>query len=272
MTDITQGAPDAPDDASLFNEATNADTLEKFENPVLPKAEPVAEKPVDRSDKPAEREAPEAAVPAGRLREEAERARRMERERDELRGQLEAYQRIQQQRPPEAQHQPPPPDIFENPAAYVQQVVEPWFQRQAAEQRRDRELMSETWANREHGRENVAAAREALGQSLQQKDPLAVVTYQQAMQHPDPYAVIMQWHRHQQVLATVGSDIEAYNKKVLENARGNARHVNVPAGQSASRPSVSPSLSDIGAGGRDEQVQEPSDAELFRAVTTAKRR
>jgi hypothetical protein len=266
MTDTTQG-----EDASLFNEATSADTLEKFENPpALPPEEKPADKPVEKEPRPVE---PDSPVPAGRFREETEARRRLERELSEARGRLDAYERLQQQqRQPEVQRS----DIFENPSAFVREEIpthpsivalQQNYEHLARETRRRDELLSEAWAKREYGQENVVAAREALGGLLEQKDPLAVVTFQQAMQHPDPYSIIMQWHRHQQVLATVGTDIEAYNKKVLENARGSARHVNVPA-----KVSVSPSLSNIGAGGRDEQTHEPSDQDLFRAVTTAKRR
>ena len=93
MTDVTQGA-DAPDDASLFSDATTT-TLEKFENAEPLPPQPVEPKPVEKVEPPKAVEPPkpeeaDAPVPAGRLREVAERARKAERERDELMRQLQA--------------------------------------------------------------------------------------------------------------------------------------------------------------------------------------
>jgi hypothetical protein len=280
MTDTTQGA-DAPDDSALFEQATSStpETLEKFENPpAIPEtpapAAPVVEKPADKPEDI-------TPVPSGRFREEMEARRRAERERDELRGMLLAQQRQQPQKPEE----PAKPDFFENPSGFVQQELRPYLDQIRSDFQNQREAMSLDWAVRSHGGETVSQARQYLEQGMARGDPNAWSTYNRAMQSHDPYGVIVGWHREGEVLRTTGGDLESYKKRVREEAlkdpefrkqalellRGEAQ----ASGNSVARPvkpQSSPSLGDIGAGGRDETVNEPSDNELFRAATSAKRR
>src|SRR5215813_13443394 len=88
LSDTTQGQ----DDGSLFREAIDAPTLEKFENPTLPevKPEPVRQQ-VQQPEKP-KPQTPDAPVPAGRLREESDARRRAEREASDLRARLAAFE------------------------------------------------------------------------------------------------------------------------------------------------------------------------------------
>jgi hypothetical protein len=283
MTDVTQGQ-DAPDDASLFSDATST-TLEKFENaepqPQLPlePAKPAApaEPPKGEPPKPE----PEAAVPPGRFREEAEARRRAERERDDLLRQIAA---IRQPPPPQ---QPPPkaPDLFENPSAYVQNEVRPYFDQISQRMQLQAEAFSQQMAMTAHGAEKVAAAKQALTEGMHRGDPNVRAIWEQAMQSAHPYDVITRWHLNNETMKEVGGDLTAYRKKILEEAKmdpdyqrqvieaskGGATHVaRPPTSVQSSVPKI-PSLGNVGAGG-DTEVQEPSDEQLFRAAITAKRR
>ena len=286
MTDLTQGA-DAPDDSALFNDATST-TLEKFESPEPPKVEPPKPDPAEKPEpkpgdppKPDQRE--DGPVPSGRFREESEARRRAERERDDLRIRLDAVSR-----PPPQQQQPPQKvDLFENPQGFVQQELKPFLEQIQADLRTQREGMSLDWAIRSHGDEKVGSARQALEQGMSRGDQNAWATYNRAMQSHDPYGVIVRWHNDGEVLRSTGGDLNAYRsrildealkdpeyqKRVFEAAKGQA----TAAGHSVARPvkssvASSPSLGDIGAGGTDQQITEPSDDQLFRAAVTAKRR
>jgi hypothetical protein len=284
MTDTTQGQ-DLPDDNALFQDATSTDatTLDKFENPELPLDLPdvpkpkVDEPPVDRPAEKAEPPKDEAHIPAWRLREESEARRQAERRYEELQAQL------RQQAPSPQQGL----DIFENPSEFVQQQFKPYLEQIRADLQMQREGMSLDWALRSHGNEKVAAARQALEAGLSHGDNAAKNTYQQAMQSHDPYGVIVRWHNEREVMASTGGNLDAYRqrildealkdpeyqRKVIESAKGQAQ----ASGRMVERPvkstvASSPSLGDIGAGGSDGQVAEPSDEALFRAAVNAKRR
>jgi hypothetical protein len=281
MTDVTQGA-DAPDDTALFNEATSAETLEKFENPP-PVEEPEKPAPPPPEAKPEAKPDDNAPVPPGRLREEADARRRAERERDDLRAQLLAAAR----QAPQQQQQPRSVDLFDNPSGFVQQELKPYLEEISSAFQQQREAMSLDFALQRHGDEKVGAARGALEAGMQRGDPNAWSTYNRAMSSHDPYGVIVRWHHEGETLRTIGGDIDGYKKRVLEEALNDpeyrARVIAAARGQAAAtgntvaRPvkpvTSSPSLGNIGAGGGgSQQVIEPSDAELFRAATSAKRR
>lgn len=278
MSDVTQGAQ-APDDASLFSDATTT-TLEKFENadPLPPQPEikkPDAPQEVKPEVKP---EQPDAPVPAGRLREESERARRAERERDDLLRQLAATRVAPPPQPP-----PPKPDMFENPSGFVQNEVGPYFAQIQAQMRMQTEAFSEQMAGTVHGFDKVAAAKQALTEGMHRGDPDVKAVWQRAMDSAHPYDVITRWHANNLAMREIGGDLNAYRQRVLEEAKadpeyrrqvieaskGNAQHVARPV--TSSVPKI-PSLGNVGAGGGEADLQEPSDEQLFRAVTTARRK
>jgi hypothetical protein len=276
VSDITQGQDNEQNDGALFREVLDAPTLDKFENPP-----PLPDQP-DKPDKPVQQ--PEAPVPPGRLREESERARRAEREVSDLRARLAAYEVNQQQRPQQA---PQKLDVFDNPAGFVKQEVGPLLDQFRAEMQMTREAMSADNAVRVFGEENVSAARQALEQGMSRQDPNAWATYNRAMSSHDPYGVITRWHMDRQTLQQIGGDLDAYRSKILDEAlkdpefqkrvfaaaRGQAQ-ANGSQINSVTQPQVPniPSLSDIGAAGPDEQMQQPSEEALFRAAVSAKRR
>jgi hypothetical protein len=286
MTDVTQGA-DAPDDAALFREATDSPTLEQFENPKL-ESPPPGDKPADKpptekpADKPADKPQEEPPIPAGRLREESEARRRAERERDELAARFAALSRPQQQQQPQKK-----PDVFEDPQAYVLSIVQPLLDRQAQERQLERENLSMERAQERFGHELVAHSRQALEHFMSRGDPMAWATYKRAMESHDPYGVIAGWFHERSLLHEVGGDLNAFRKREREAALKDPEHLKAAIELAKSQASANgsfvnqsvkspvpnmPSLGNIGASGGDTSAVEPSDMELFRAATSAKRR
>jgi hypothetical protein len=146
--------------------------------------------------------------------------------------------------------------------------------------------MSLNFALDKHGEDTVSAARQQLEQGMQRGDPNAWGVYNRAMQSHDPYGVIVRAHREGETLRTIGGDLEGYRKRILEEALGDpeyrkrviesAKGQASAAGNNVHRPPTSvassPSLGNVGAAGGDTQVIEPSDQDLFRAATSARRR
>jgi hypothetical protein len=279
LSDTTQGQ-DAPD-VSLFREALDAPTLERFENPeIRPDAKPEVKQETEQ-----QKPEVDAPVPSARLREESEARRRVERERDDLRARLAAYEvQPRAQQPPQQKL-----DVFDNPSAFVQQEVTPLLERMEARMQAQTESMSANFAANLFGAEKVDAARNALQQGLWANDPNAHALHQAALRHPDPYGLITRWFVERETLSAIGGDLEQYNqrtlqealknpeflKQALEAAKGHAQAngsmINRPAVTQSKVPTL-PSLSDIGAAGGDEGITESSDEALFRAAVSAKRR
>lgn len=122
---------------------------------------------------------------------------------------------------------------------------------------------------------------------MARNDQGAWAAYNRAMASHDPYGVIVRWHADGETLRSIGGDLNAYRTRILDEAMKDPefqkRVFDAAKGQASAtnnnvaRPvkssvASSPSLGNIGAGGGDEQITEPSDAELFRAAVTAKRR
>lgn len=284
MTDTTQGA-DAPNESALFNEATASDTLEKFENPAPVAPDKPAAPPDKVADKPADKPDDNAPVPSGRFREESEARRRAERERDALQARLDARQ--PPQAPAAPQTAPPAVDLFENPKGFVHQELKPYLEQMQSEFQQQRESMSLDFAKQRHGTETVDAAYQALRAGMLRGDPEVLSIYNRVMKSHDPYGQIVQWHQQGETLRAIGGDLDGYKKRILDEAMADpeyrAKVIEAAKGQAAAagshvarpvKPLVasSPSLGDIGAGGGDTQVIEPSDSDLFRAATSAKRR
>ena len=197
-----------------------------------------------------------------------------------------------QHRPPQQPQPPQNVDLFENPKGFVQQELKPFLDQIKADleaERQQRQVRDEAssldWALRNHGNEKVSAARTSLEQGMARGDPNAWNVYNRAMQSYDPYGVIVRWHQEAETLRTIGGDLDGYRKRVLEEALNdpeyrkrvieNAKGQAQASGTHVARPvavASSPSLGNIGAGGGDQPMVEPSDAELFRAATQAKRR
>jgi len=298
-TEIVQSQPS---DGELFREALDTPTLRDFENPKIP-IEPTqppqqkVEAPPERSDrqrdeqgrfqkaeKGSEDAQPDGNIPSFRLREESEARRRAEQELSELRAQIAAFKVSQQQQQPPQKKL----DIFDDPSAFVRQEMQPVLEQLRAEHRLNLERQSTENAQRFYGHETVDNAYNTMAMGMRNSDPQAWAVYHSAMGSHDPFGVITRWFVDRQTLNTIGGDLEAYKKSILEQAmrdpeyqrqvfsaaRGGAvTQINRPVQQvSQSTTSLPPSLSEIGAAGGDELIQDASDEALFRAAVTAKRR
>ena len=88
-------------------------------------------------------------------------------------------------------------------------------------------------------------------------------------------------------MSQIGGDLNAYRQRVLDEAMKDpefqkrvieaTRGAALANGRTVDRPAQSkvpnvPSLANIGAGGGDREVQEPSDNQLFQQAVSAKRR
>jgi len=293
-TEVVQGQQS---EGELFREALDTPTLKDFENPKIPIEPPQqkteAESPsrqrddqgrFQKAEKGSEDAQPEGNIPPFRLREESEARRRAEQELSELRAQIAAFKVSQQQQQPPQKKL----DIFDDPSAFVRQEMQPVLEQLRAEHRLNLERQSTENAQRFYGHETVDSAYNTMAMGMRNSDPQAWAIYHSAMGSHDPFGVITRWFVDRQTLNTIGGDLEAYKKSILEQAmrdpeyqrqvfsaaRGGATtQINRPVQQvSQSATSLPPSLSEIGAAGGDELIQDASDEALFRAAVTAKRR
>ncbi|HWV45022.1 MAG TPA: hypothetical protein VN039_03170 [Nitrospira sp.] len=182
-------------------------------------------------------------VPSGRVREANERARAAEAERDALKQQFEAQkaesqkaidalnarfdalmraqQQTQQPRVEPAKTEPEtPPDIFEDPKGFAEYLQK--GPKSALEQmeRRFEEMRinnSMSMARVKHG-ETFDAAFQAFVEAGKSGDPEARVLGQRILKSSDPGEGVVQWHRRNETLRRVGSDPDAYEAKIKEDA------------------------------------------------------
>jgi len=293
-TEVVQGQQS---EGELFREALDTPTLKDFENPKIPIEPPQqkteAESPsrqrddqgrFQKAEKGSEDAQQDGNIPSFRLREESEARRRAEQELSELRAQIAAFKVSQQQQQPPQKKL----DIFDDPSAFVRQEMQPVLEQLRAEHRLNLERQSTENAQRFYGHETVDNAYNTMAMGMRNSDPQAWAVYHSAMGSHDPFGVITRWFVDRQTLNTIGGDLEAYKKSILEQAmrdpeyqrqvfsaaRGGAvTQINRPVQQvSQSTTSLPPSLSEIGAAGGDELIQDASDEALFRAAVTAKRR
>jgi len=154
-------------------------------------------------------------VPLSELLSERKQRQEKERLHIEAEARAKAYEaQIQQlMQQPRQHYQPPPqeqqvevPDPYTDPQGWAQHLQNQ-FQRQMLE---NRAAMSRTMAVRQYGAEAVQAA-------------LSVVPNEVANRFyansPDPFGDLMDWHKEQQVRKEVGTDLEAYKKKLEEEVR-----------------------------------------------------
>jgi hypothetical protein len=265
MSDFdTDGALAPADDNALFSSATSGDldTLPEPDIQAEPQPEPIP--------------APEPAIPPSRLREEADARRQAERERDELRGRLAAFEQSRPQPTPA-----PKPDVFEDPSAFVRGELQPVLD--PLEQRISQitETYSRRDAVREHGQEKVNAAFMALDQAAKAGDPDAIQAVSKVKKSMDPYGDIVSWHTQKEILSEVGKDPKAYRQRIIDEALKDPEvqkrflETTRTAAQAnpIARPAVSstPSLSRVGAAALPDAQDNASDAELFASATRAKR-
>ncbi len=156
--------------------------------PEVVEPEPEADQP---EPEPAPREVPLAAMLAERDRAQA------------LQAQLDAISRTQQ---PEPQ---PIPDVLEDQDGFVGSIT---AQVNHAVQNAQAN-MSQAFAEREHGRDNVAAALQALQAA---NDPAAENAIKSSAM---PYQELMVWHEKQAALAEIGTNPAEYKARVEAKIR-----------------------------------------------------
>lgn len=185
--------------------------------------------------------APES-IPSWRLREEAE-ARRVAEDRARiLEGRLNeiaAHLRQQQK----------PADFFTDPTQATQELILRTIQPYAEETRKNLMAMGKMVASTTHGADKVDAAERAFLEA-RANESLDPVDYERVVQSPNRYDAVVQWHKRQTVLSSVGDDPAAWFEKQLEqrlaDPKFQASLLEKVRGSAATRPSetrLPPSLS-----------------------------
>lgn len=209
---------DVPND--VFAELDNpAEVAEVVEAPVAEVSTPEPQATPEPQSQPQIQQPSSDAIPAWRLREEAERRRALEAEASELRKRLAEYEASK-----------PPPSVFEDEQGfakhYMQRGIEP-VQSEVGQLKQQlgqvREQFSQMMAVQRFGQDKVSAAHQAMGQALQSGDPEAGMIYQRMMNGSmDPYGDLVSWHQRRSVVSEVGGDLTAYRKKISDEALENA--------------------------------------------------
>ena len=228
--DDDNGGPEDPDDGAdddghPKDEPENPDAVEAKAE-VKPEAKPE----------------PQGRVPAGRLREEAERARVAIAERDGLKAQLDAekaasqravaelnaklegviaaMQKGQQPGPAPQPTAPKVPDLFEDPNAFAEHINKGVAEKFDAfmKQARDREVNASIDAARtRHGQVFEDAFGALKGLNYQNPDNVALVRRLEAS--PNPGDAIVSWHKRNQAIREVGDDLDAYKAKIVKETQ-----------------------------------------------------
>jgi hypothetical protein len=226
--------------------------------PTEPAAPPPVEPPPAAVAPPTD-----ASIPSWRLREEADRARAAEQRAqvlEERLNQVATHLRQQEKKP----------DFFEDPNKASQDLIMRAMQPYAEETRRTLMYMGKMIANTAHGADKVEAAETAFlkARAEQALDP---ADYERVVQSPNRYDAVVQWHKRQSVLSSVGDDPNAWFDRQLEAKMADPKFQaslleRVRTG-AAGRPGITslpPSLSkSTAAAGNREDVGDMSDSSLF---------
>lgn len=270
LDEIMSGAGDEPV-AELEN--TEA-TQERDEQGRFASKEQAAEPEQETAQEPEAEDprVPLAAVHEARTKakEEREARERVERELAEMRGQMQVL--LNQRQQPQPQQEKASPDFWDDPNAFVTQVINPVQQRIE----RQREEFSMTLAIDKHGKDTVEKAYQAMGAAMQAGDPQALASYQSIMASPHPYGSLVEWHKRHESMSMVGNDPMAWfesefekrlgdpeqQAKILERIRGTAT-----AAVDRSQPQVQlpKSLSRVPGGVSEDN--DMSDTALFSHAT-----
>jgi hypothetical protein len=223
-TEVEQGATDE----------SKAEVKDKSE-------EEVASSTAAKAEAEAKQAETQGRVPAGRLREEAERARKAEAERETLKAQLEAEKANAQnaiaalnakfeamlaevRKPPPvvAKDEPiKPPDLFEDPNAFVEHLSKGFDAKLDAMRRdlRDQQVnASIETARAKHG-QVFEAAFGALKTLDFRGNPDNVQLVRRLEASPNPGEAVVAWHKRNEALREVGTDIGSYKARIAEETR-----------------------------------------------------
>jgi hypothetical protein len=213
----------------------------------------------------------EGHVPPWRLREEAD-ARRMAEDRARA---LEARLNEIATHLQQSQKQP---DFFENPDKATQELIVRTLQPIAEQQRKVEMYNSKMIAGLRHGDDKVEEAEQAFLQA-RASETLDAADYERVVQAPNRYDAVVQWHKRQAVLASVGDDPNAWFEKKLAEKMADptfqASMLEKVRGTAATRPSetrLPPSLSrsTAVASSAGDGVGDMSDKSLFRFAMDGK--
>jgi hypothetical protein len=187
----------------LFNQAVQPEPT--------PAPEPAPAEPAAETPPPAPAPEPEG-VPSWRLREEADARRLAEDRARALEARLnEITQHLQQQQGP-----PKKNDFFENPDKATQELMNRMLQPYAEETRRTLMHLGKMVAGQVHGVDKVVTAEKAFLDAMN-AGQLDTMDYERVVQAPNRYDEVVQWHKRQNALATVGEDPAAWFQKELES-------------------------------------------------------
>ena len=261
--------------AEIFAEATRAAEPPPEAPAPEPPAPVAAEPPAPPPATPPE----DPTVPSWRLREEAEarrvaedRARAMETRLREIAEHLNQGKK--------------PPSFYENPDeaanALVLRAMQPVvqeFQRRSAQQEQTLMLFAKGMATQVHGADVVNAAEKAF-LDAREAETLDPADYERVVQSPNRYEACVQWHKRQQVHATVGNDPNAWFEAQLAAKMADpafqAQLISKITGGQAKPPgtvvSLPPSLSKVTAasGNRDEPAGDLSNESLWAQSRTGR--
>lgn len=252
---------------------TTTETVARDEHgrfaPKAGEPEVVTAEPVVNAEEVETGNIPPAALAASRqkAREKEQEAETLRREMAELRGQIQVLSQ-RPATPPQPKPETPPLEPWDpGYDEYVRAPIVEQLQKQA-------ERFSMRMAVKEYGKETVESAYSALGQAMQAGDPSARAEYQRIKASDDPYEDIVQWHRRQETLRTVGNDPNAWLEAEIEKRLADPAHqgkflerIQATAQQNASRsvPPVKlpPSLTRLPSGGNAAGEADMSDAGIF---------
>jgi hypothetical protein len=207
------------DDNTALSSENLGDVFADIDQTVDAATEPTAEKQIEpeaAQAEPAQTAQPSAqsdAVPAWRLREEAEGRRQAEARAAQIERQLEELRRSQEAAKPK-------PEIWDDPNAFIEQNIKRNVDPIQQQMTQMREQYSQMMAIQQHGADKVQAAFAALDQAAKAGDPEALMVVQRVKTNSmHPFGDIMNWHNRQSVFTQVGGDLEAYKKKLTDEAR-----------------------------------------------------
>lgn len=224
-----------------------------------------------------------AQVPSWRLRElreqrEAAERRAQDKERENL--ELQTHLRSMDARLRQLTETPKePPDFYADPAAFVDDRLNPARQELGQQLGQMKEGFSKLIAIDKFGEEAVTAAYSEL--EKQMREGSGQPDYARIMRSAHPYGELVKWHKSHVAKQTVGDDPSAwfekqleerlkdptYQGKVLERIRGTAN--GTPQNGSAPKVVLPPSLNKVASAARvtGEDDGDLSDASLYRHAT-----
>lgn len=265
------------EDDALFAELTSNEAAsnepsqmaeQQFTAPAeTPKQEAVSAQPEIQQEAP--------RVPLAELKAEREKRQQYERELAEMRGRLQAMERFAAPQP--MQQELPPPDIFQDPAAFVQAQVHQAIAPRDQASMYNARLIAEA----RFGEKDTAEAIESFD-TLMAQGRIHPAEIQRVMQSPNPFAEAVKWHKQHKIVSEIGDPV-SYREKVLAEAMNDPafrqkamdawRQQASNAPQQAGQPAINlpPSLSRVGSAALP-VARDGDDEEAIWNSMTAKRK